>query len=84
MAQGPLAFFLVLRATNGPGWEDPGAVYGKAGTPPVATYHGRGRLPGRVTSTASLAFLGGSMEVVEGASYLRPPRWVCHRPRRPG
>jgi hypothetical protein len=27
MAQGPLAFFLVLRATNGPGWEDPGAVY---------------------------------------------------------
>jgi hypothetical protein len=26
-AAGRQALFLLLRATNGPGWEDPGAVY---------------------------------------------------------
>ena len=37
------ALHLVLRATNGPGWEDPGAVSVEANA--LGCYHGRGRSP---------------------------------------
>ena len=38
--EGQQALYPVLRATNGPGWEDPGAVHDRASTPPVASAGG--------------------------------------------
>jgi hypothetical protein len=53
----PASALLVTCSTNGPGWEDPGAVHGKAGTPSVA-YHRPGAFAGSPpTAPAPLALL---------------------------
>jgi hypothetical protein len=43
---GQQALYPVLRATTGPGWEDPGAVHDRASTPPVASAGGARLLAG--------------------------------------
>jgi hypothetical protein len=81
--EGRQALHLVLRATNGRGWEYPGPFLSKARTPSAV---GPPRLGAfacwHVTSAVSMAFLG--LGRWSGDPLPRAPPRAGHRPRRPG